>query len=463
MTVVANVNGKQVYIDATMSNQRGKGIDLYYPPYHEGLVLKPGNNALTKIEETKKGKIVCEEKFTITDEHSPVKFKVTTAYTLNQADETRDQIASTGMAKMEKNYLDYYSKTYSKIEASDSIIVKDNEEKNELTTIENYTIKDFFKRDSTNSKYTADFYADDISRQLLNINGQIKTPVSVSYPYDMDFTTNIILPYGWDIANDHYAINRNSYKFSLDKTVSDYTLSLRYQFAYLKDYIPLNELSEFKEDVKNLKNDKLSFSFYYIPDIKKVPFQLNKLLVVVTILVIAVFIYGGIRVFRADTRDTEFNTIDNSFPPALGGWLIVFIIVLIANPLGVIKDLVEDDFYSVSKWNLLTTGIDSVTNRSLLIFEIIGKILLACLSVFCLILVFKKRDIAPRFLKIYFLSVGAFLFLDYILNAFLKGNFTTDQVGRIVERIIVAAIWTYYINISTRVRQTFVIPYPNLT
>ncbi|HEY4326260.1 MAG TPA: DUF3857 domain-containing protein [Mucilaginibacter sp.] len=461
MTVVANVNGKQVYIDATISNQRGKGIDLYYPPYREGLVLKPGNSALTKIDEAKKGKIVCEEKFIITDEHSPVKFKVTTTYTLNQADETRDQLASTGTAKTEKNYLDYYSKTFSKIEASDSIIVKDNEEKNELTTIENYTIKDFFKLDSTNSKYTADFYADDISRQLPNINGQIKTPVSVSYPYDMDFTTTIILPYGWDIVNDHYVINRNAYKFSFDQTVSDYKLSLRYQFAYLKDHLAADELSEFKDDVKKLKDDKLSFSFFYIPDIGKVPFQLNKYLVIVTILVMAIFIYGGIRVFRMDTRDTEFNTSNNSFPPALGGWLIVLIIILIATPLGAIKNLIDDDFYSVSKWNLFTVGISSIVNRGQLFFEIIGKTSIICLSIFCLVLIFKKRDITPRFLKLYYLSVVAFLFVDFLLNAFIKGNFSSDEVVNVVEKIMVAVIWTYYLNISTRVRQTFVVPYPN--
>jgi hypothetical protein len=168
----------------------------------------------------------------------------------------------------------------------------------------------------------------------------------------------------------------------------------------------------------------------------------------------------GIKIFRTETGNPEFYTIKN-FPPALGGWLIILIIVLIGSPLQIIKSAVDNNYYSVSKWDNFTVGISSVINRALLVFEIIGKTAIVCLSVFCLVLIFKKRDITPHFLKIYYFSYVAFLFIDYLLNAFLKGNFSTDDVGGIIEQIVVAAIWTYYVNNSIRVRQTFIVPYPN--
>jgi hypothetical protein len=459
--VVANMNGKQVYIDATIGYQRGKGTELYFPPYREGLILKAGNTGLTKIKETKTGKIVCEEKFNIKNEYAPVKLKVTTIYTLNQADDIRDRLAEAGMAKTEKNYLDYYAKTFSKIEASDSIVIKDNQEKNELTTVENYTIKNFFKRDSTNGKYTVDFYADYISQQLPNITGEIKTPVAVNYPYAIDYTTTVILANGWDIANEHYSINRDSYKFSYDQTVSDDKLSLRYQFAFFKDYISSDKLSEFKEDVKNLKDDKLSFNLIYTPDIKKVPFELNKLMFFISVLIAGIFVYGGLKVYKTETRDPAFYNSKNSMPQALGGWLIILIIVLIANPLNTIKDLIENDFYSVSKWNLVTTGINSVITRVLLIFEGAGNVALICFSVFCLVLIFKKRDIAARFIKLYYVSMVIFLFIDYFFNAFVEGKSSDYEMEQLIQQVIVAAVWTYYLNVSTRVTQTFVVPYPD--
>jgi transglutaminase-like putative cysteine protease len=458
--VMAIVNGNHVWIDATMGYQGGKGADFYFPPYGEGLVLKVGNTSLTKIKQSKTGKIVCEEKYKITDEHMPVKLNVTTTYTLNEADEIRDHFASTGVAETEKNYRDYYAKTYNKIEVSDSLIIKDNKEKNELTTVENYTINNFFKRDSINKKYTADFYADYISEQLPEITAQTKTPVLVNYPSAIDYTINVDMPNGWDIADEHYKLERHGYKFSCDKTVVNDRLSLHYQFAYLQNYIPTDKLTEFKQDVKDLKGDKLSFSFFYIPNIKIVPFHINQLMLIITIMVTCIFAYWGLKAYKTETTDLQYYN-KNSFPPALGGWLIVLIITLFVTSLGIIKNLFDDDYYSMSKWNVFTTGINSLTNRILLIFETTGYVALICYSIFCMILILKKRDITTHFVKGYYLVMVVFLFIDYFLNAFIKGEFSNYDVEQIIKAVIVASLWTYYLNVSNRVKETFVVPYPS--
>jgi transglutaminase-like putative cysteine protease len=456
--VMAIINDKQIWIDATIGYQGGNGADIYFPPYGEGLVLKAGNAGLTKIKQSKAGKIVYKEKYKITDEHMPVKLIVTTTYTLNEADEIRDHFASTGIAETEKNYRDYYAKTYSKIEVSDPLIIKDNKEKNELTTVENYTIINFFKRDSINKKYTADFYADYISDQLPQITDQTKTPVSVNYPCTIDYTVDIDMPNGWDIANEHYKLERNAYKFSCDKKVADDRLSLHYQFAYFQNYIAADNLSEFKQDVKDLKDDKLSFSFFYIPNVKIVPFQLNQLMLIITLLMICIFVYWGVKVYRTETIDLQYYT-KNPFPPALGGWIIVLILTLFATSLGIIKNLFDEGYYSLSKWNQFTTGVTSTANRVLLIFETTGYLVLVCYSIFCLILIFKKRDIATHFVKNYYLVMVIFLFIDYFFNAFIKGEFSNYDVEQIIKAVIIASLWTYYLNVSNRVKETFVVPY----
>ncbi|MGZ3766494.1 MAG: DUF3857 domain-containing protein, partial [Mucilaginibacter sp.] len=349
--VVAIINEKQVWVDATISNQGGRGADLYFPPYGKALILKAGNNSLTNIQQTPTGKITCLEKYKIKDEFSPVKFTVSTTYTLNQADEIREEIASAGLTQTEKNYLEYYSKSYNKIEAADSIKIKDDRAKNELTTTESYTINNFFKRDSVNKKYTADFYANEIDSQLPAIDGQIKTPVAVNYPYSMDYTIKVTLPYGWDMDNEHDTISRNAYKFTSDKTVSDDDLTLRYQFAYFKNFVPQAELSEFKSDIKDLKDEKLFFSFSYTPDIKKVPFKINYLMLIITLILICVFVYGGIRIYKNETREASYFDRTNSFGLALGGWLIWLAIVLFATALGILINLIDDGYFSVSKWD----------------------------------------------------------------------------------------------------------------
>ncbi|MDP9077000.1 MAG: DUF3857 domain-containing protein [Bacteroidota bacterium] len=452
--VVATVNGKQVWIDATISNQRGKGTDLYFPPYLKALVLKPGNNSLTDIKQSKPGKSTIVERYDIKDEIGPVRLTITSTYTLNRADDIRDDIATTGIAQLEKNYLEYYSKTYNKIESIDSIVIKDDPAKNVLTTIETYKITNFFKRDSITHKYSADFYVDEISQQLPNVSGQVNTPVSVPYPFDMDYTLKIHLGYGWDIADDHDSITRDAYKFISDKTVSGDDLTLRYQFKYFKNYIPLNQLVDFKQDVKALKNDKLSYGFTYTPDVDALPFKLNYLMVVLTLLITCAFAYAGVKIYKTPTTNRRLF-IRVGWP--LGGWLIWLLVVLILTPVGIISYLAQEHTYAMSAWELVTTGLVSTVHKAFLVFEVIGYSSLICFSVFCIILVAKKRDITPHYLKIYFAAFIAFLFLEYFFNAVLHNDFSNYGVERIIKAVIVAGLWTYYLTVSNRVRETFVV------
>jgi hypothetical protein len=265
---------------------------------------------------------------------------------------------------------------------------------------------------------------------------------------------------GWDITNEHFALERSTYKFISDKTVNGNKLSLHYQFAYFQDYVPQDKLSEFEQDIKDLKSDKLSFSFFYIPDIKNEPFKINQLMVVVSILVICFLGYWGSKIYKTETRE-EIHYDRNYYAPALGGWLIVLIIILFCTPLGIVKYLIDDGYYSMSKWDRLTTGLGSVMNRILLIFEISGYVALICYSAFCLVLVFKKRDIAPNYIKRYYLFMVIFLFIEYFFNALVNGQFSNYDVEQIVKAVLVAGIWTYYLNISNRVKETFVVPYPS--
>jgi transglutaminase-like putative cysteine protease len=110
--VVANVNGKQIWVDATIDDQGGVGTNIYFPDYGLGLILAQGSQGLTIIPASAAGETVCEEKYTVKNEKSPVGFDVKTTYTLSEADDMRDRLASNGMAETEKDYLDYYAKTY---------------------------------------------------------------------------------------------------------------------------------------------------------------------------------------------------------------------------------------------------------------------------------------------------------------------------------------------------------------
>jgi hypothetical protein len=136
-------------------------------------------------------------------------------------------------------------------------------------------------------------------------------------------------------------------------------------------------------------------------------------------------------------------------------------IILFAAPLKIAKNLFDDGLFGMPKWELYTTGTASTVHRMLLLFEVAGYIALICISVFCLLLVFNKRDIAPRFLKGYYMALVSFLLIDCIFNAVFDGKLSNGAMETVIQGVIVAALWTYYLNTSERVRRTFVIPYPD--
>ncbi|PWK78262.1 transglutaminase superfamily protein [Mucilaginibacter oryzae] len=456
--VTANVNGKQVWVDATMDNQGGEGTDIYFPRYGKGLVLKAGNDALTTIPPSKNGMITCEDVYTIKDVKSPVLFTVTTVYSGDEADYVRGRLESSGINETEKNYLDYYSKIYNKIEARDSIQVKDDISKNILTTIETYKVGDFLKKDSASGKLNADLFANFINNQLPSITGRTKTPVALTYPYNAAYTIKVVLPGGWDISEDHDAINRDYYRYESNFTSAGDTLKLNYKLAFLKDNVPVNKLDEFRADVKKLNNTSLGYSFSYTPDKANRPSTINNTLVAFAVVVAFGLILLAVWLYQRETPGIVF-AYGSTFVP-IGGWLILVALGLAGTTLITASRIISVDYFSLHSWNLYHNTRYAFSFRILLVVEMLGNLVLMAYALFCLVLLLNKRDILPTFITGYFVFGFVFFLADYILAAGISSKLAGSALNPLIRSVIVAAIWIPYFRRSSRVQETFIVPHP---
>jgi transglutaminase-like putative cysteine protease len=458
--VTAFVNGKQVWIDATIDYQGGVGADIYFPDYGKGLVLKAGNNSLTTIPSSKNGKITGTDTYTIKNEKSPVLLTVKTVYTGNHADSQRDRLASNGTAETEKSYLEYYAKIYTKIERKDSIIISDDTQKNIITTTETYLISNFFKKDSTSNGVYAELFAYSISDMFPGITNQTKTPVSLTYPYDLDYTQQIILPAGWDVTPSNNAINRDYYRFSSNYSASGDSLFLRYKLTFLKDNVPLDKLLEFKGDIKKLNNNGLSYSFYY-PGAggASSAADVNNLMIILVGILIAGLIFVGLQIYQRETPAIVFAH-GSGFQP-VGGWLILIGAILTLTALFAALVLISSDYFSLATWNLESASKQNIGFKSFIVMEVACFTVLMCYSVYCLVLLINKRDILPRVITVYFLFTGAFFLIDFICTFVLKHNkFVEPHPYALIYSIIMAVLWIPYFKRSERVEDTFIVPYP---
>ncbi|KAI9453502.1 hypothetical protein F5148DRAFT_1289068 [Russula earlei] len=462
--VVAIMNGKQCWIDPTITYQGGTGTDLFFPDYQRGLILKPGITDLTAIPTSNAGKIACDETYTITDEKTGVDLTVETIYTSKQADRIRNTLAASSQAETERSYLDYYGRIYSKIERVDSLTVKDNREKNEITTIEHYRISNFFKQDSTTGKFTAGFYANYIAEALPKIAGQSKTPIGLVYPYTLDYTLHVSMPEDWQIPEKKYDISRQGYQFNFDKTTEGTMLALHYQLSFLADNIPVEKMDEFAGDIKDIRDNRLSFNFFYNPGAKQTgsSSRLNIWLIFFALMLTGLFAWIGVRIYKKETASHAAGYIE---PKPIGGWLILIGLGLAFTPLRLLWSFITGSFFHLNIWNAYGTGTEAIPFKSVLTFEVAGNTFLICYAVFCLVLLLEKRDILPKLIiGLYAFNVG-FVLLDWILAATLITTNSSDYTSnyQFIRTVVYATIWTSYFLKADRVKETFVVTYPRLT
>ena len=456
--MVATLNGKQVWVDATMSYQRGLGTDIYFPSYGKGLIIKPGGSALADIGRTKAGKSIYQETFTI-DKADKVKLDVKTIYTLNEADQMRSKLASSSMAETEKDYLNYYAKTYPKISATDSVTVKDDEDKNELITYEHYLVPDFFKRDSVSGAQKASFFAGYINSQLFNVPNKLHTPLALYYPDNVEYDLKIISPKGWDIADNEENVNRNAYSFNRKVHADGDTLNLNYQFSYLADYLPADKLDEYRSDSDHIYDDLLSYSIDYSPGVNQSPFNLNYGMLLYVLVLAAALTGLAIKLYRTETDAIIFA--HGAGFTAIGGWLYVVAVALIVSPLAIMVSMVRSDYFTVSTWNMQIQGSSSLAIRSMLIFETTFNVVLIGYCLFCVVLLLNRRDILPKYITGLYILNLAYAITDYIFAYNINnGNVTQNAALAIVKAMVGAVIWIPYFKRSSRVEETFIVPYP---
>jgi len=458
--VTASVNGKQMWIDPTISYQRGTGLNLYFPTYGQGLILKPGNNVISNIPLSPFGKIKYNEDYTIKSGNDTIDLKVVTKYTLDDADDLRQQLATNGTGGTEKNYLEYYQKNYPKAETADSLKIIDDEEKNEITTIEHYAIPDYFKKDSTVGKREGSLFSEYITSKLSSVNAHTEYPVALNYPTDVDYTANIVLPSGWLLDEEKGHIKRDSYEFTFDKKVNADTLALNYHFKTLASFIPLSQVEQYRKDALAIESDDLPFNFSYSPqsgaDYKYILNWWMTISVIIFIVVLAVLAY---KIYTKPTPKLILKDGGGTRP--IGGWLIFFGIILGCFVLVQTAGILKSPYFNLAAFKAHDRTTIEYGFKALFTFESFVTVFFGCTAIFCLVLYFKKRDIFPLYTKILLLCILGYYIIDYLgSKAFLPNLDSKNAIERIIRSGISAAIWITYLKRSSRVKETFIVPHP---
>lgn len=463
--VMTEIDDRHVYIDPTISDQRGPITNINFPYEANVLVIKPGTNALMVTPSRLLGKTKSRTVFKVgdTSKNEKTTLKIVTTYSNNYADDFRANLNEDGADDYEKTYLDYYADIYPGLTLKNPLKIEDDEEENIITVTEDYEIKNFWTKDESNkSKLSAYFYGDLIEDELVSLKKYRDAPLSTVYPSNIDQEITVILPFAANVERENIKIDNDNYRFLFSVNSKLDTLHLSYYFQNFKPVLETNSLEQYIKDKKEIKN-AVSYGIYYGGSNGTTYANINYWLISLTSFSFLLFCgLAGIFYFRKQPFDLE--AIKNA--QQIGGWLIVIAIGISIAPITLLVTLGKSGLYNQTTWDSLDnlSSFATFAYKSALIFESIANAYLLSFSILIIFAFFNRRKSLPYFFIAFKISSFIVLLFDILLAFWADGgaaryNYISD-ITRLVIQGIFATIWILYFLKSERVKATFVFTYP---
>lgn len=463
--VHAVLNNKVYWLDGTMSYQRGSLADLCEPDYRQALVVTDTTTQLTPIIPTTRGKIAVREIFTLPDdENKDGKLEVVTTYHRDDADAQRAELAGTSMKDKEKSYLAFYKKLYGDVVIKDSISTRDSAAGNTIYVNESYLVHDIWKKDSSTNKLMFTTNAQSFYDVLSYISDdKRKIPVSIRYPYDLDYQIILHTPVKWSLDQTPLHIQNEYYTFDYTAAVKEQQVILSYHFKTFSDHIPVKFIPQYVKDLKKM-NEITSMDLSWNPGTSAARHPEGKgnwLAIVLAVLFAGVFAYLAFVFYKHSV--TPAGETPESQP--IGGGLVLLAIGLLFTPMGEITGICKMAVFDYSYWISISDRQDlgNITVIQLfLITEMMINVFMLAYSILLAVLFFRRRDTFPFALATFYFIATVFIYADNSLNRyFFKTENTNDilNINSILWPLLRMAIWVPYLLISQRGKATFTMPY----
>jgi hypothetical protein len=463
--VVVEYNQVKTWIDPTISNQRGTFKTIYFPNYGQALVLKPGVDKPEDVISIPTGKLVSNLNFVVPDTAAGkiATLIINSTYSDNYADNMRSTIADEGLEGLENSFLEYISKYYPEAKIMGNLVIKDDEAENTITITEQYNLGNIWLRSekSANRPYMY-YYGDLIDSELRIVKDKSrKEPLALKYPVNIEQNISVQLPAAWKYDSESTKVESDNYYFEFNSFTKGNILKLNYSYRNFKDHIEPGDIVRYIKDVNKINNN-MSIYFYYGGG--GTAADNNPYLLLIGILT---FVISGIYFLRVYQKPAPYNMEQIIAAPALGGWLLFLAIVQVFDPFSIL--------FAAAKYNIFnidTPGSADRTTHALMLvtqtLKVISYAIEFAWSMLIIKLIFSRRENLPQqYIRYMYLQAAIVLItvpLDCLIAFQTKQTriITTQHLVSSLIGVIICFVLIAYFKRSTRVKRTFVFPYPEL-
>lgn len=252
-TVKITLNNLPYWIDLTISHQRGKIEDIYFPDYAAGLVLTDTTTALSAITFENKGYQHVRELFTVAKMEGAGTFEVITDFKGYAADAVRDNFQNYSNAELMTDYQKFYSPYYESIKI-DSLTYIDDDSTGIFTTKEYYTIPDFWTIDKNKTKKFSFSPFVIISNLRFPKEKDRKMPIRLVYPTLVTEEIIVDLPSDWSVTETEVNLKHSSCEYNSKFSCVGNRVYLRADYENFKDHVTVEDAPNYFANLKEFDN-----------------------------------------------------------------------------------------------------------------------------------------------------------------------------------------------------------------
>ncbi|MEJ1236980.1 DUF3857 domain-containing protein [Chryseolinea sp. T2] len=450
------LNDTTYWIDPTVSLERGSFKKSRTANYEHALVISPGTTDLTVMKmPAERSTVKLNEVYSFNVVGGSAELTVKTVYTGSQANSMRSYYKSNDKEDIKQNYTNFYANEYPEITMIDYVQYTDNETDNIIESTENYTIENFWTKDSLTGTQITQFYARSIGQYFEQPSTKLRNmPFAISHPVSVIQNITIHVPEFWSVKKSSTDVSSNAFRFTSETDYMDEKIYLRYTYESRKDHIVASEAVKHVKDTDRAL-EALSFQLTYAQQ-NETTSAFNIPFLIIGIFALPLIIFGLVWLYKYDPRSRDYEMSYEGF----GGWLVLPVIGIFLTPVWAMIEIFKNGFFNYLQWEILTNPSHGSYNPklgALVLIEYLYEIALLAYSVFVVVLMVRRRTSFPLFASIMYGANVAFVLLDsiWLHTMDLPTVFEGENSTAAMRTILTAIIWIPYIIFSDRVKGTF--------
>ncbi len=250
---VAVVNGRQVWIDPTESDQGGPVTQTWIPAFGRALAVLPDTTALSEVPlpALPQGRATVRHIYDFTDDPDQPSLVVQTHFEGQRAEEIRRILANISLARLQEDFIDHYAQLGSPVSPEAAITIRDDREENILEIGERYRMTDgWLPLDDEQDELWLPPAA--IFDWLPSVAGARSQPLALPLGLDEHEHITIHTDPDWELEEVEAEVLSPWFEFTATSSPTDGAMHLAYHLRVLRDRVQPHELSAYQAALQEM-------------------------------------------------------------------------------------------------------------------------------------------------------------------------------------------------------------------